>query len=188
MILFIVTMGLIYFLILPQRNKFNDNNEKLASLEMDKQALQLELNGYNKIKTEYDSDNFKLNELRRAFLIKKSYEDIDFMLTSLMLKYSLTEESLTLTDIINSDEKTEDSSNEENEKTTPVQSLYSVNARISALGDLENIKLFIDAIEQNQKLVLVQFDMFEEKTNETQETQVVNYRINMDVEFNMLND
>ena len=51
--LFIVTMGLIYFLILPQRNKFNDNNEKLASLEMDNVITSYSIH-YTKL---YDNNN-----------------------------------------------------------------------------------------------------------------------------------
>lgn len=191
MVSVIITMACVYFLIIPEKNKFDDNNEIIGMLEMDKQSMQIEVSGYEKRLADYEKISSEAELAKETFYKKMVYDDIDLMVTSLMVKYSLKKESLFMADVGEEDVLADTAQNDSEQSSQDSQSeiIYSVNARIEADGDIENMKSMIDEISNNPKLVLSSFDIKSSVTDATEDTpSTTSYSIIMEIEFNMLNE
>lgn len=191
MVSVIITMACVYFLIIPEKNKFDDNNEIIGMLEMDKQSMQIEVSGYEKRLADYEKISSEAELAKETFYKKMVYDDIDLMVTSLMVKYSLKKESLFMADVGEEDVPADTAQNDSEQSSQDSQSeiIYSVNARIEADGDIENMKSMIDEISNNSKLVLLSYDIKSLVTDATEDTpSTTSYSIIMEIEFNMLNE
>jgi len=191
MVSVIITMACVYFLIIPEKNKFDDNSEIIGMLEMDKQSMQIEVSGYEKRLADYEKISSEAELAKETFYKKMVYDDIDLMVTSLMVKYSLKKESLFMADVGEEDVLADTAQNDSEQSSQDSQSeiIYSVNARIEADGDIENMKSMIDEISNNSKLVLLSYDIKSSVTDATEDTpSTTSYSIIMEIEFNMLNE
>lgn len=172
---FIIAFVFGFLLILPARKAYNKADERKGNLQVEKQTKQYEISDLENREKQLSSLLDEINSLKGNFYPEMTNDQVEYLVSNLMLKYSLKPQSLAIAEVKPKDSsssqtdstsskdtsKTDSTSNSDSSSSTTANTaiLKKISISVKLTGEPNNINLFLNDITGNPKMILAGYKL-----------------------------
>ena len=168
----LLIVGSIFFLILPSYEKYNDLKASHQTAELELQSARASIIDYTDLDKQIKQTAKELKNIKKKFYAEMKKEEVDSLITNLVIEHGLTPSSLSVTDatkesVISYETFTKNSNASSNESTNQLK-VYNVNMTVS--GTILNLQTLVNDANKSKTLKVASVNYSEQESDEKEMT------------------
>lgn len=150
----ILIVGSVFLLILPSYDKYNDLKTEHQNAQLELQSTRASIIDYTDLDKQIKKTSKELKQVKNKFYSEMEKEEVDSMITNMVIEHGLTPSSLSVTDAANENvisyKTFTKNKNATSDKSENQLKVYNVNMTVS--GTITNLQTLVNDANKSKTL------------------------------------
>lgn len=164
----ILIVGSVFLLILPSYDKYNDLKTEHQNAQLELQSTRASIIDYTDLDKQIKKTSKELKQVKNKFYSEMEKEEVDSMITNMVIEHGLTPSSLSVTDAANENvisyKAFTKNKNATSDKSGNQLKVYNVNMTVS--GTISNLQTLVNDANKSKTLKVASVNYSEQNSDE----------------------